>query len=328
MIISSGQRTDIPAFYSEWFMNRIREGYVMVRNPFYPMQVTRYRLTPDVADVLSFCTKNPEPMLPYIRELKERGYAMHWFVTITPYGKEIEPGVPDKARVMESTRKLSELLGDADVPGRRRTAWRYDPVLILDPYDVDYHIETFRKMAETLSGAVDQCVISFVDLYEKTRRNFPEVRPVRREERIAIGRAFAEIGKTNGITVRSCFEGTELAPFGVDISGCFTKEVLERAVGSELAVPKRVMARQTTGQEVELGKGCDCVFGHDIGAYNTCTHFCRYCYANYDRETVLKNVRLHDPESPFLVGGPLPGDEVHEAKQAPYRTGQYQLPFL
>ena len=103
MIISSGQRTDIPAFYSEWFMNRIREGYVMVRNPFYPMQVTRYRLTPDVADVLSFCTKNPEPMLPHIRELKERGYAMHWFVTITPYGKEIEPGVPDKARVMEST---------------------------------------------------------------------------------------------------------------------------------------------------------------------------------------------------------------------------------
>ena len=110
MIINTGMRTDIPAFYSKWLMNRIHEGYVLVRNPYYRFQVSKYSLSPKVVDCLAFCTKNPHPMLQYIDELKEK-YNMFWFITITPYGKEIEPNVPDKEKVIEDFKVLSNKLG-------------------------------------------------------------------------------------------------------------------------------------------------------------------------------------------------------------------------
>ena len=122
MIIQTGMRTDIPAFYSKWFMNRIKEGYVLVRNPYNERQVTRYRLTPDVVDLIAFCTKNPAPMLPYMNVLKP--YGQYWFVTITPYGRDIEPNVPDKEKVMDDFKKLSDIVG-VDSMG-----WRYDPIFI------------------------------------------------------------------------------------------------------------------------------------------------------------------------------------------------------
>ena len=118
MIIQTGMRTDIPAFYHEWLINRIKEGFVMARNPYDPTQVTRYSLSPEVVDLMAFCTKNPSPMLPHMDVLKS--YGQYWFVTITPYGKDIEPGVPDKRKVMEDFKKLSEIVG-ADSVG-----WRYD----------------------------------------------------------------------------------------------------------------------------------------------------------------------------------------------------------
>ena len=127
MIINTGQRTDIPAFYSSWFVNRLRAGFVLVRNPYNPQSVTRYRLSPDVVDVIGFCTKNPAPMLPYMPLLKP--YHQFWYVTITPYGREIEPYAPSKKAVLESFRRLSGMVG-ADCIG-----WRYDPILIpVDPF--------------------------------------------------------------------------------------------------------------------------------------------------------------------------------------------------
>lgn len=128
MIINTGCRTDIPAFYSKWLMNRIKEGYVLVRNPYYKSQVTRYSLSSDVVDCLAFCTKNPEPMLQYLDELDK--YKQYWFVTITPYGKDIEPIVPDKEKVMESFKKLSEHIGVDSI------GWRYDPIFIGNGFDV------------------------------------------------------------------------------------------------------------------------------------------------------------------------------------------------
>ena len=144
MIINSGSRTDIPAFYSKWFMNRIREGYVMVRNPYYPEQVTRYRLDPEVVDVLAFCTKNPEPMLPFVEELK--AFRQLWYVTITPYETEIEENVPDKAEVMASFRRLS------DAVGKRAVIWRYDPIFVSEQYSVEFHQKAFEHMARELRG--------------------------------------------------------------------------------------------------------------------------------------------------------------------------------
>ena len=297
MIINTGQRTDIPAFYADWFVNRLKAGFVLVRNPYNPRSVTRYRLSPEVVDLIGFCTKNPAPMLPHMDLLQP--YGQYWYVTITPYGKEIEPGVPDKREVLDSFRRLS------DIVGQDRMGWRYDPVFISGEYPAERHIRAFEYMAQTLSGYTRTAVISFVDLYQKTKRNFPEVRPVTAEQRLLLGKAFVEIAGQYGMTVRPCGEGDELARFGADCSGCMTVAMYEQALGRRLKVPKTAPAR----------KECACYLGGDIGAYNTCGHLCRYCYANYDAATVRKNLAAHDPESPLLIGRLEPGDQVHEAKQ-------------
>ena len=308
MILNTGSRTDIPAFYSEWFYNRIKAGSVMSRNPFYPDQITRWRLDPDVIDVLVFCTKNPAPMLPRLDELDS--FSQFWFVTITPYGPEIEAAVPPYREVCRSFRTLTEHVG------KRAVAWRYDPILISEDYPLESHLRIFGNIAAELDGCTDQVVISFIDLYEKTKKNFPEIREVRQSDRLCLGRELSAIAAAHGMTIRTCLEGTDLAPYGVDTSGCLTKEVLEHALGEELRVPaSSLMTRE----------GCRCLLGNDIGAYNTCRHFCRYCYANYDKQTVIRNAAAHDPESPLLVGHPGPEDTIHDARQVRYRTGQLRL---
>lgn len=308
MILNTGCRTDIPAYYSEWFYNRIMEGYVFARNPYYPNQVMKYRLDPEVIDCLAFCTKNPEPMLSRINEIRQ--FKQFWQVTITPYGKEIEPDVPNKEEVMKAFKVLSDLVGV------RALSWRYDPIFITDRYSLAYHIDIFNEMAENLAGYVDNCVISFIDLYAKTRRNFRGVKEVAKEDRVILAKEFVKIGKKHGMTIRSCCEGNALAEFGVDVSGCMTKAVIERAVGISLDMVKvKKQAREE----------CDCLLGNDIGMYNTCGHGCIYCYANYDRKTVEQNMRQHNPNSPLLVGEVLADDVIKEVKQVSFSSGQMTL---
>ena len=309
MIIQTGSRTDIPAFYAPWFANRLRAGFVMVRSPYDLQTVTRYVLSTDVVDVIGFCTKNPRPMLAYMDLL--RPYGQFWHVTITPYGPDIEPRVPDKAQVMEDFRRISDLVGpDA-------TAWRFDPIFISDRYTVDRHIEAFEAMARRLEGATHTAVISFIDLYEKTRRNFPEARPVNREERHALGRAMADIARAHGMVLTPCCEGDELAVYGSNCSGCMTIPMYEKAIGKRLKVPPHGPSR----------KECACYLGGDIGAYNTCGHLCRYCYANVSAEAVRANMQAHDPESPLLVGNLMPGDRVREARQESWIDNQLRMDF-
>lgn len=223
MILNTGNRTDIPAYYSEWFYNRIKEGFVLARNPYYPSQVTRFELNPEVVDVLVFCTKNPAPMLPRLPEIDH--FNQFWMVTITPYGQDVEPFVPAVEKVMESFKMLSQKVGV------RAISWRYDPIFISEKYTVEWHIETFARMAENLAGYTDNCIISFIDLYEKTRRNFPEVRAVTKAEQEQLVKAFVEIGERFGIRIKTCAENSELEKLGADISGCITQQVLERALG-------------------------------------------------------------------------------------------------
>lgn len=307
MILQTGMRTDIPAFYSDWFINRIREGFVLVRNPYNQSAVTKYRINPDVVDLIAFCTKNPAPMLEHMDILKS--YGQYWFVTITPYGREIEPNVPDKKQVMDDFKILSKTVGIDSV------GWRYDPIFISDKYSLDFHIDVFEKMAKELSEYTNTCIISFIDLYEKVLRNFPQVRMVSREERLKIGKTFAEIGMKYGITIKACAEGEELENCGIDCNGCLTKATYETALDARLNMPK------IKGQRNE----CACFFGNDIGAYDTCRHFCRYCYANSDRKAVLNNLKLHNPESPFLIGGHRIGDKITEAKQESWIDNQLVL---
>lgn len=312
MIIQTGMRTDIPAFYSEWLVNRIKEGYVLVRNPYNESQVTRYSLSPDCVDIIAFCTKNPAPMLNHMDVLKP--YGQYWFVTITPYGKDIEPNVPDKAKVMEDFRKLSDIVGVDSV------GWRYDPIIVDEKHSVKWHIAEFEKMAATLSGYTKICVISFIDIYKKVERNMPAARAVPRNDRITIGRAFIDIAKEYGMTIRPCAEGNELAAYGADCSGCMTVKTFETAIHANLDVPKR-KTNQRNGQ-------CACLLGVDIGAYDTCGHLCKYCYANADAALVKENMRRHNPESPFLLGESMRGDVIHEAKQVSWIDGQMRLEGL
>ena len=309
MIIQTGMRTDIPAFYSEWFINRIKAGFVLVRNPYNPIQVTRYSLSPDVVDLISFCTKNPSPMLDKMDYLVP--YGQYWFVTITPYGKDIEPNVPDKQKVMEDFKRLSDRVGVDSI------GWRYDPILVDSQHSVQWHIGKFEEMAKKLSGYTKTCVISFIDIYKKVEKNFPQARAVSHQDKMTIGKAFIEIAGNYGMTIRPCAEGTSLAPYGADCSGCMTVKTYETALHSNLAVPKR-------GKNQRNGE-CACLLGTDIGAYDTCGHLCRYCYANTDPDLVKENMRKHDPKSPFLLGNLNPEDVIHEADQSSWIDRQIRL---
>ena len=304
MILFVSGRTDIPAFYSDWFYNRVKEKFVYVRNPYYPMQVTRYTIDPSVVDCIVFCTKNPRPLMNRLDEIAQFG--KYFFVTITPYGKDVEPNVPDKRQVVADFIELSRLVG------KERICWRYDPILVNAVYPPSFHIREFRRMAEQLAGYTDRCIISFVDLYEKTKKNFPGIKEVRKEDEIFLARAFSFIAEGAHMQVSMCAEATDFSAYGIDRSGCVTGKIISEAAGF------RILPQKSS----PLRKNCTCLPMHDIGAYNTCPHLCKYCYANYNAATVNKNISLHDPLSPFLIGGPKKGDVIKDAQQESWKDIQ------
>lgn len=310
MLLFASGRTDIPAFYSEWFMNRLREGFVDVRNPYYSEQVARYKLTKDVIDCFIFCTKNPAPMLPYLEELKAKTTGLYFHVTITPYEKDVEPNVPEKDLVMDSFIELSRALGKDCV------CWRYDPIFINEKYPVSSHIKAFRSMAEKLSGYTDRCIISFIDLYKKTLKNFPGVKEVSESDQKFLASSLSRIAFENGIRIESCAEKLDLTACGVEAGQCVSRTVIEKAAGIHLI--------QNTGRQ-NLRKGCACLPTTDIGAYNSCPHLCKYCYANYDAKLVEKNFNLHNPSSSFLLGSSKESDIFHNAKQESMKDEQLFL---
>ena len=303
MIINTGQRTDIPAFYADWFANRLKEGFVCVRNPYYPEQVSRYRLDPSVVDCIGFCTKNPAPMFKYMDLLKNFG--QYWFVTITPYGRDIEPNVKDKHELLEDFKKLSGIVGVNSV------GWRYDPIFITDKYSIEYHLRAFEKIAAALDGFTKTAVISFIDLYAKVKRNFPEAREVTKEQRLTLGKEMIKIASAHGMTLKPCAEGDDLAPYGADCGGCMRISDYEKAMGKKLNAPKKKGARAE----------CACYLSCDIGAYNTCRHLCKYCYANAEPSRVLAQSRRHDPSSPFLIGNYEKDDVINDVQQKSWIIG-------
>lgn len=299
MILNTGQRTDIVAFYSEWFLTRLREGYVDVRNPYYPSLVTRYQLDPKTVDCIGFCTKNPLPMMNHLDELKVFP-GVHWSVTITPYGRDIEPNVPDKRKAVEATKELSRVFGPNSV------FWRFDPIIVNERYTLEQMFHSFEVICSLLQNYVHTVVTSFVDIFPKVKKNYPEVREVTAEEKKALVIGLVEIAKKYGMTVKMCHEGNEWEQYGADCRGCLLKEDYERVLGKTLKIPSSMKgARQ----------GCDCILSGDIGAYSSCLHLCRYCYANGTKDEVMTNFKKHDPKSSFLIGGPLPGDQLRIAKQ-------------
>ena len=296
MILSVSRRTDIPAFYSEWFFNRIKAGFVDVRNPMNIHQVSRVDIKPEVVDCIVFWTKNAGNMLARLDELRD--YKFYFQYTINPYNKFIEENVPIKKGIIENFRALSDLIGSDKV------IWRYDPIFITNEIDIEYHFRYFEELAKRLEGYTKRCVISFVDLYKKTITNTSGLamrEPTDGEMHILAGK-LSSIAKHYEIEVQSCSEKIELDSNGVTHGCCIDKNIIEQIVGYEISIKKDPNQR----------KECGCVQSIDIGAYNTCRHACKYCYANFNNMKVQVQSKMHNPLSSMLVGELKEGDVVKE----------------
>lgn len=312
MILNLSSRTDILAFYTPWLMNRLQAGFVQVRNPYHPQQVSQYELTPEAVDCLVFCTKNPLPLLQYPELLARlQQFETYFFVTITPYGADVEPMVPDWRRVVQATAQLAEAVG------RKRVAWRYDPILLSNKYTVAYHQQIFPQMLKQIAPSVHRCVISFLDRYEKTRRNAPDLFPPDAEQRNRLAQTIGTAAQQYQLPVSTCAEDMDLQQFGISQEGCLSPVFLAQATDMEWSM----------NNSKPLRSNCHCLPSRDIGAYNSCPHGCRYCYANYDKQAVAANVRRHNPQSPFLLGGAQPEDDVHLAQVKRNKVQQLRLDF-
>ena len=298
MILSVSRRTDIPAFYSEWFFNRIKDGFVFVRNPMNIHQVSRIALSPEMIDCIVFWSKNPRPMLARLDELK--GYMYYFQFTINPYDRGLELGVPRKDGIITTFKELSEKIG------LKRVIWRYDPILLTESMGVDYHVRYFEEIAKRLAGYTETCVISFVDLYKKTQRNLKDTtaREPSQNEMVEIAGKLCSIAKTYGMTIQTCAEEIALESVGIKHGKCIDSALIEDLLNVKLVV----------GKDPNQRKECGCVQSIDIGEYNTCAHGCKYCYANFKDVVVATNRAAHDPYSPLLIGDLGPGDKVTERK--------------
>lgn len=276
-------RTDIIAFYSNWFINRYQEGFLDVRNPFYEKQVSRIYF--EDVDVILFCTKNP---LPIIKHLKEINKPILFHITLTPYKQEIEPNVPSKKEIIKAIKEISTILG------KDRVIVRYDPIFLSTTYPIEYHVKAFKRLCNLLSNDIKTIIISFIDDYKNVRKNAKTLntRPFTESDYKTIGLEFSKIASNHGITVQTCFEERNLVEYGFKKGECLSHELAYQLTGK--ANFKNWTARK--------GNKCNCVEMVDIGVYNSCKHFCKYCYANYDEKRVKLNYNNHNPKSSLLIG--------------------------
>lgn len=298
MIISASRRTDIPAFYSEWFMNRIREGFLLVRNPFNAHQIKRVELSQRDVECIVFWTRNPKPLFRELDEIDEMGYRYYFQYTITGFPRVFETSVPHPAKAIDTFKALSERVGPA------RVVWRFDPIIISSVTNEGELLRLFRKIARELSGYTERVVISIADLYKTVQRNMTKVAKQSGEfelysnDRLMAGIGdllpdFADIALKYGLHIQSCAEEIDLRPFGIFPGKCIDDEIIHKCFGIS------VDARKDKGQR----EACGCIKSVDIGQYDTCLHGCEYCYATKNKEKAKRNYHeVHDPNSPFLLG--------------------------
>jgi hypothetical protein len=297
MIISASRRTDIPAFYSDWFLSRIREGFAMVRNPLYPKNITKVSLQPDHIDGIVFWTKNPQPMIEKLKELDERGYFYYFLYTITAYGKDLEPNIISKEELIKTFLHLSELVGP------QRIIWRYDPIILTDTIDENYHVDNFYNLASLLRGITSKCITSFMVGYKKCIRNMDSIKLEHPDlsKKSSILTSLKQVASHFNIELSICADDDQFDD--IKPSCCIDPEIIK------LFSEKKPENKKDTSQRIK----CNCTESIDIGAYNTCMHHCIYCYANYDSNKVNETVTAHHVNSPMIVGE-LFGNELIREK--------------
>ncbi len=313
MILSVSRRTDIPNYYSEWFINRIKEGFLYVRNPVNAHQISRINLSPDVVDCIVFWTKNPAKMIEQLDCLKE--YTYYFQFTLTGYGKDMEPNIPDKRK------ELIAVFQDLSrKTGKEKVIWRYDPILLSKKYTIEYHLKAFEEIACSLADYTEKAVISFVDLYAKTQRNTMglEIKEMTQDDRMILAENIVKIASKNNLTVETCAEEIDLQSIGIQHGSCIDKKRIERLLGCKIIGEKDKNQRKT----------CGCLESVEVGAYDTCLNGCKYCYANVSDKKVKENVKLYDVNSPLLCGRIGPDDRITERKVKSLRDPQICLDAL
>lgn len=294
MILNVSGRTDIVAFYTPWFIERYKKGFVDVRNPFNPKLISRISF--DDVDAILFCTKNPIPIIKYLKDINK---PIIFHVTLTPYKKDIEPNVPAKGKIIEAIKKISNIIGKDNV------YIRYDPVFINDKYTIEYHIKAFNNMCNLLNGYIKNIIISFIDDYKNVRKNnnILRIKNLTAEDYKQIGINFSKSAANNNMTVQTCFEDIDLVEYGFIKGECLSHTMAFKLTG-------RIYKTWNARKE----KKCNCVQMVDIGEYNTCNHMCKYCYANFSENKVKENIRKHNKDSSILIGEIEKYDIIKERK--------------
>jgi len=294
MIISASRRTDIPCYYSEWLFNRIKEKYVLTRNPMNLSRIKNIDLSRENVECFVFWTKNPAPMTGSLYKLKD--YPYYFQFTLNSYGNDIEPGLPGKRRITDEFRKLADKIGGT---GPERVIWRYDPVFLNGRYNFEYHAGHFAETAELLKGYTKKVIISFVDLYKKISVNADifNIREPDFFQKDLILKLFSNTAKANDFTIETCAENgdfTDYNGYSIGRAKCVDGGLIEKISG-------RKLSPDSLKKDKNQRPGCGCVPSVDIGAYNCCPNGCVYCYANHGAESVKSNFEKHKTYSPFLI---------------------------
>ncbi len=287
MILSVSRRTDIPAFYGKWFMQRLKEQYVLVRNPFNIHQLSNIPLTTTSIDAIVFWTKNSKPIHKYLKEIDNMGYKYYFQYTITPYKKDMEENLPDKKIIINAFKELSTLIG------REKVILRYDPIVLTSSYTIDYHIKAFEKLCNHLKDYTNKIIFSFLDDYKIISKNMKNhnIYNITTDDMHTLAKNFSSIAKSYNLILESCAEKIDLEKYNINHGKCIDNELIEKITGAKLKAPKD-----------NQRESCGCIKCIDIGEYNSCVHNCLYCYANVNKDSAYKSYKLHNPLSPLLIG--------------------------
>ena len=294
MIISASRRTDLPAFYARWFINRVRAGYCLVPNPFNPQQISRISLAPEDVDVIVFWTRHPRPLFPYLQELDERGYRYYFQYTLMDNPRALDARTPSLEVALDTFRELARRIGP------QRVIWRYDPIVFSNLTSPEFHARTYARIARALRGYTRRSVISLVDAYRKSERRLralasqgialtaPDALP--QEEFDRLMQRLVESAHNNDMQITSCAEEIDLQGYGIQPGKCVDDEYIRQVFGIDVTHTKDPTQRAA----------CGCVVSRDIGVYDTCPFECQYCYATSSFEQARRHVRSHDPQAPAL----------------------------
>lgn len=267
MIISASRRTDIPSLHTKWFLNRLKEEYVITQNPISKNNFYKIPLNKNIVDIIVFWSKNPN--IDFLKEVRDLWYEFYLHFTITPYDKNIEINIPDKNLLIKNFQTISKLFG------KEKIIWRYDPIILNDDFDTHYHINNFKNFADSLNGYTDECIFSFVQIYSKIKNN---IKNINDNDKLLLIENMKEISEKNNIKLKSCSQDFDnITNIRVEKSACIDKERIQKILGYSIKEKKDKSQR----------KLCNCIESIDIGMYNTCTNGCIYCYAN--SKNILKD---------------------------------------